>query len=93
MILKNGRRAIFMLAALALLGGCAKPGQVTSQLPAVPSDIQTCFRQGPVVITKTALTVADVESLWKKDRVRLVVERKCGTRFLAWYADLQKRWQ
>jgi hypothetical protein len=40
-----------------------------------------------------ALTVAEVESLWKQDRVKQAVLRQCGQRFLAWYGDLQKRWR
>lgn len=82
---------ILVVALAGLLGGCAS--HVTGTLPDVPSDIQTCFRQGAVIVPERALSVADVESLWKKDRVRLAVERSCGKRFLSWYGDLQKRWQ
>jgi hypothetical protein len=32
-------------------------------------------------------------ALWKEDRVRLVVEQRCGKRFLAWYGDLRKGWK
>lgn len=85
----------YKLLAVALLaialGGCAS--QVGGTLPAVPADIQACFRHGAVIVPARALSVAEVESLWKKDRVRLAVERSCGRRFLAWYGDLQKRWQ
>lgn len=82
------------MAVALLLAGCGPDGKPTvSQLPTVPADIQACFRQGPVPITKAALSVAEVESLWKEDRVRAVVLRQCGQRFLAWYGDLQKRWQ
>ncbi|WP_407122726.1 hypothetical protein [Bradyrhizobium sp. STM 3561] len=42
---------------------------------------------------RKVLTVAEVESLWKQDRVRLVVEQRCGKRFLAWYGDLRKGWK
>jgi hypothetical protein len=59
-----------------------------------PADIQACFRtNGPVKVPQKALTVAEVESLWKEDRVRAVVLRKCGSRFLAWYNDLQRGWK
>jgi hypothetical protein len=77
-----------------LLAACQQPATVSGQLPTVPADIQACFRtNGPVKVPQKALTVAEVESLWKEDRVRAVVLRKCGDRFLAWYGDLQKRWQ
>ena len=81
--------------AIALaLAGCQQTTTVQGQLPTVPADIQACFRtNGPVKVPHKALTVAEVESLWKEDRVRAVVLRKCGQRFQAWYDDLQKRWR
>lgn len=85
----------YIVVALALaLAGCGQSGQpsVSGSLPTVPADIQACFRAGPTKVPQTALSVAEVESLWKQDRVRVVVEQRCGKRFLAWYADLQKRW-
>ena len=68
----------------------APPGE----LPAVPADIQTCFReaigvQGP----QRTLTRAEVEALWKIDRVQIVVTRKCGFRFIEWYNDLRVNWK
>ena len=84
--------AVLIVVAL-LLVACQQPATVEGVLPLVPSDIQACFRtNGPVKVPQKALTVAEVESLWKEDRVRAVVLRKCGDRFLAWYDDLQKRW-
>jgi hypothetical protein len=81
-------------AALALAGCQPSATTVQGQLPTVPADIQACFRaNGPVKVPHKALTVAEVESLWKEDRVRAVVLRKCGQRFQAWYDDLQKRWR
>ena len=86
--------ATLVAAAVAmLLAGCQPPATVQGSLPTVPADIQTCFRGGPTKVPQKALTVAEVESLWKEDRVRQVVMRKCGERFLAWYSDLQKRWR
>jgi hypothetical protein len=79
------------VAALALAG--CQPATTSGQLPTVPADIQTCFRTGPVKVPQKALTVAEVESLWKQDRVRSAVMQACGNRFLAWYDDLQKRWR
>lgn len=64
-----------------------------SQLPPVPADIQTCFRQSDIVIPDRELTAADVESLWKKDRVQKVVLRRCGSRFEAWYNSLRRSWK
>jgi hypothetical protein len=82
------------LLAMLLLAGCNPPGSVTSTLPMAPADIQACFRtHSPVKVPRKALTVAEVESLWKEDRVRAVVLRKCGTRFLSWYEALQRGWK
>lgn len=92
----NSTRLLLLPAALVaglMLAACQQTGTVSSALPTVPADIQSCFRQGAVAIPDRALTVADVESLWKKDRVRIAVQRSCGQRFLAWYADLQQRWR
>lgn len=84
-----------LVAALAIaLGGCQPGTTVQGQLPTVPADIQSCFRDNsPVKVPRKALTVAEVESLWKEDRVRAVVLRKCGQRFHVWYDELQKRWR
>jgi hypothetical protein len=75
-----------------MLAAC-QPQTTQGQLPTVPADIQACFRTGPVKVPQKALTVAEVESLWKQDRIKQVVMRACGERFLAWYGDLQKRWR
>ncbi len=85
---------VVLLTALAL-GACAPQpsATVSGSLPSVPADIQACFRDGPVKVPRKVLTVAEVESLWKQDRVRLVVEQRCGKRFLAWYGDLRKGWK
>lgn len=91
----TGRRyatAAALVAALAL-AACNPQSTTSGQLPTVPADIQACFRTGPVKVPQKALTVAEVESLWKQDRVRVAVQRACGQRFLAWYSDLQKRWR
>jgi hypothetical protein len=75
------------------LAACGPSDNVSpSQLPHPPADIQSCFRSA-VGIPDRALTVAEVEALWKQDRVRLAVNRLCGQRILAWYADLQANWK
>jgi hypothetical protein len=81
-----------MLVALMLipLGGCATSGNGNVELPPVPADIQLCFQGGPVDIPVRALTAGDVEALWGNDRVRVVVLKKCGTRFLTWYETIRK---
>lgn len=90
-------KALVILAVLAiggLLGGCNPTGtSPAGSLPAVPADIQACFRKAAVTLPDRALSVADVESLWKQDRTRLVAMRLCGNRFLAWYGDLQRNWR
>lgn len=82
-----------LLLVVLLLAGCQPSSTTSGQLPTVPADIQACFRQGPVKVPPKALSVAEVESLWKQDRVRSAVMQACGQRFLAWYGDLQKRWR
>lgn len=80
-----------LLPMAIMLGGCPDQTTTKGSLPTVPADIQKCFRES--ALPERAYTVADVEELWKDDRVRLVVMRQCGQRFLAWYGDLQKRWR
>jgi hypothetical protein len=77
-----------------LLVGCgpSTDGQSPGQLPHPPADIQTCFR-GVVGVPNKALTVAEVESLWKLDRVRVLVNQRCGNRLLSWYESLRARWK
>lgn len=77
----------------ALLAGCSPSGSVSSALPTVPADIQVCFRQEAVKVPQKALTVAEVESLWKQDRVRIVALRRCGQRLVTWYDGIRKAWQ
>lgn len=86
-------KLIIALVAAALLAGCTATTTTRAQLPVVPADIQTCFRHGAADVPQRALSVAEVEALWKKDRVRIVVIQTCGERFLAWYSDLQKEWR
>jgi hypothetical protein len=75
------------------LAACGQSGkEVAGQLPYAPADIQSCFRNA-VNVPDKALTVAEVESLWKQDRVRVVVNRRCGERMLAWYSTLQANWK
>jgi hypothetical protein len=78
-----------------LLAGCATSANITppeTNLPPVPADIQACF-VGVVDIPDRDLTVADVERLWKADRVRSLAQQKCGRRLLVWIADLKANWQ
>jgi hypothetical protein len=77
-----------------LLSGCDPSGKPTvGGLPAVRADIQACFRQGAGDIPDRALSIADVEALWKAARVRIVVMQRCGKRFLAWYEALRANWK
>lgn len=68
------------MAALALAACDTTQTTTHGQLPTVPADIQACFRTGPVKVPQKALTVAEVESLWKQDRIKQVVMRACGER-------------
>lgn len=82
-----------------VLAGCAtsgSPGRIAdtnSELPPVPADIQACFRRSVVDVPDRDLTAADIESLWKQDRLRSIVMRNCGQRFLAWYEMIRKGWK
>jgi hypothetical protein len=77
-----------------LLAGCETSSDTSpSKLPPAPADIQACFRQSGVFIPDRALTVAEVESLWKQDRIRIAVMQRCGNRLLAWYGELRAGWK
>jgi hypothetical protein len=82
-----------MLMLLAACGPSSNSIQPTpSQLPYPPAEFQSCFR-GVAGVPDKALNVAEVESLWKNDRVRTVANRRCGTRLLAWYLSLRENWK
>jgi hypothetical protein len=89
------------MTALALIGlqlaacvtssdGANTPAR--NQLPPVPADILLCLRSSASVPPDRDLTAGDVEELWKKDRVKIVVLKKCGNRFTAWYNSLRQSW-
>jgi hypothetical protein len=76
-----------------LLAACGPSDkEVPAALPYAPADLQHCFREATGVPDK-ALTVSEVEALWKEDRVRLIVNKRCGERMQAWYASLRKNWK
>lgn len=73
------------------LAGCETSSSVKpGSLPPVPADIQVCFRKSASIIPDRALSVYDVESLWKQDRIKVVVMAKCGNRLIAWYNGLRR---
>jgi hypothetical protein len=79
---------------LAVLGGCVDGDRtVAGKLPTVPADIQQCFNKGVGAVPARALNIAEVESLWKNDRVRVVVMQTCGKRVLSWYETLRVNWK
>src|SRR5450432_3689295 len=55
--------------------------------PYPPADLQHCFRDA-VGIPDRAPTVSKskVEELWKQDRIRLIVNKRCGERMQTWYS-------
>lgn len=77
-----------LLAACNQSASSPSPGQ----LPYAPVEFQTCFR-GVVGVPDKALSVSEVEALWKIDRVRVVASQRCGARFTAWYENLRKTWK
>lgn len=87
-------RTMGALLMLSLLSGCGPDGAtVSGSLPPVPADIQQCFRVGVSKVPPRALTIAEVESLWKIDRIKNVVMQRCGNRFIAWYDSLRVNWK
>jgi hypothetical protein len=82
------------LALIATLLAACGPSdkEAASALPYAPADLQHCFREA-VGVPDKALTVAEVESLWKQDRVRLAINKRCGERMIAWYSTLQRNWK
>lgn len=76
----------------SMLAGCATSGpsgSVPVDLPALPPALTHCER--PVALPTAALTQADVERFWARDRVALV---KCGQSLAgvtAYYEDLRAR--
>jgi hypothetical protein len=81
------------LMPLAALGACVENTQAVGKLPLVPVDIQQCFKKGVGDVPDRALNIAEVESLWKNDRVRVVVMQTCGKRFYSWYENLRVNWK
>lgn len=90
---------VTFLVVMFALGGCAsvtpttRPVAAKDHLPEVPADIARCFNVSLGAPPERDLTVAEVETAWKSDRVQAVVMRSCGRRFVAWYRDLRGRWR
>jgi hypothetical protein len=81
---------------LVALTGCASkpaptPVIVRTNLIAIPADLRKCVETSGVDIPDRALTIAEVEKLWKQDRVRIAVLRNCAKRALAFYDAQRKR--
>lgn len=57
----------------------------------IPADLRACAETSGVAIPAGPLTVAQVERLWKDDRVRIAVLRNCARRALAFYDAQRKR--
>ncbi len=90
---------MLMLACLSLpLAACGpsdEPLDISARpaLPEVPADIQDCFSNSRLtIIPDRDLTVADVERLWASDRMRVIVQHRCGSRFLEWYGKIKAGW-
>lgn len=89
------KRALAVTGTCLVLSACGPdPGvSPSASLPGVPADIQACFRKSLPGLGDRALNVGEIEALWKQDRIRYVVMRRCGVRLLAWYGDLQANWK
>lgn len=64
---------------------------VRPQLVEIPADLRKCVATSGVTVPDRPLTVAEVERLWKDDRVRLAIVRNCLRRALAFYDDQKRR--
>jgi hypothetical protein len=62
-------------------------------LPPLPTELRSCLKGAGVTIPDRALTVGEVEKLWAKDRLKIVVMRKCGARLVRWYDHLRANWR
>jgi hypothetical protein len=84
---------LMLLGALAGCGSSPKPLPVVvpTRLIEIPADIRACVSTSGVAIPERALTIAEVESLWKQDRVRIAVVRGCLKRALAFYDEQRRR--
>lgn len=63
------------------------------RLPPLPNDLRVCLQRSGIDIPKRALTVGEIERLWKEDRITIVAMRNCGNRIIAFYNTLRKRWR
>lgn len=57
----------------------------------IPADLRKCAETSGVKIPQRALTMAEVEVLWKDDRIRGAIWRGCLRRALAFYDAQRKR--
>lgn len=90
------RLLILPLVGLTL-AGCDPFAQIPAPdtpIPAVPAALRKCIEDASgVTIPRRTLTVAEIERLWKSDRVTIVVLRKCGKQILAFHDALRKGWR
>lgn len=91
-------KRLFILPLVALaLAGCDPLAQVPAldtPIPAIPAALRKCIESAAGVnIPRRALTVGEIERLWKSDRVTIVVLRKCGRQLIAFHDTLRKGWR
>lgn len=81
--------ALLCVSGLIACAGSTPSIRATVSLPALPSAITRCDRA--VLMLEVALSKAEVERLWARDRAALV---KCGMNLkavVAFYEDLSNR--
>lgn len=94
-------RPLRILAVLCLatpLVACnpsADPRHKTNvKIPRAPEAVRKCINETNLVtIPNRDLSVAEVERLWKNDRLRFVIVKKCGQQLDQWQEQLHSRWR
>ena len=84
---------IIPVLILTLLTGCALSGEKSlpvTILPDIPVDLLTCYKNTTTWPENKALTVGEVEKLWKTDRLSLIKLNDCYKRLVIIYGEAKQ---
>lgn len=84
-------RIPILLLTLALAGCQTTSVAVNVKFPPVPKDIAACLKQQGVEVPQRDLTVAEVEALWKRDRLTIKAIKACLSELVVRDQRLAKR--